>query len=68
MPNEPTADPDDEWRQPDAIELQWVHMDTGEILGPSVPGYLPTRAAWVARYGNRWVEVFPGGSEYARPN
>ncbi len=63
-----TADPDGEWVTPEAVELQWVHLETGEILGPSVPGGVPTRAAWVGRYGQKWVELFPGGADYARPN
>ena len=62
-----TADPDGEWMMPQEIALHWVDA-AGKSLGPSIPGHVKARAAWVGRYGDRWVEIFPGGTEYARPN
>ena len=64
-----TADPDGEWVPPAGVEMHWIDPATGQSLGTSISGSnLTARPAWVARYGDKWVEIFPGGKEYERPN
>lgn len=37
----------------------WIHKhaETGELLGPSVPGGMPTRVVTAVRAGDGWREV-----------
>lgn len=63
-----TADPDGEWVPPQAVELHWLDPVTGASLGKSIPGGVPGRPGWVGLYGDKWVEIFPGGEAYAKPN
>ncbi len=59
-----------EWVIPERIEMHWIE-ENGESLGQSIPhcqmrSYI--RAGWVGLYNGKWVEIFPGGSEYRYPN
>lgn len=62
-----TTCPNGEYTAPKRIELHWVD-ENGESLGTSIPDYIEARAAWVGLYGDRWIEIFPGGVDYAKPN
>lgn len=62
------SDPAGEWVTPQEVQLHWIDPDTGQSLGASIEGHIKARAAWVGRYGNKWVEIFPGGDAYAKPN
>lgn len=64
-----TTEHDGEWAALERIELHWIDPATGIDLGTCVACGVPSRAAWVGLYGNRWVELFDHGSvNYARPN
>lgn len=63
----PTSDHNGEWCKPERVELHWINKG-GESLGISIPSGVEARPGWVALYSGKWVEVFPGGAEYARPN
>ncbi len=64
-----TTDPDGEWVPPERVEMHWI-TPSGNSLGPVIPdcARAEMRPAWVGLYHGRWIEIFPGGREYARPN
>ena len=62
-----TLDPDGEWVPPERIEMHWINQN-GRSLGQNIAGHVRARAAWVGLYGERWIEIFPGGAEYEKPN
>jgi len=64
---ETTLDPDGEWVVPERIEMHWIDQ-SGASLGQRITSHVRARAAWVGLYSGRWIEIFPGGGEYARPN
>ena len=55
---------------PQDVDVQWIHRETGEVLGYWVEGHIPSRAGYVCLRNGEWIELVPAirPSETATPN